>query len=120
VPLGGKMHFHPQRWAKVYEHWMANIQDWCISRQLWWGHRIPVWTKRAMFPNTDEVFLSVHYPDDPKSGIVTRVLPNAAGELYFSAENLEPDGSCDLYALTFSSAGAEYLDAAGYTQDPDV
>jgi valyl-tRNA synthetase len=40
-----KMRFHPQRWAKVYDHWLANIQDWCISRQLWWGHRIPVWTK---------------------------------------------------------------------------
>ncbi|HEV2438312.1 MAG TPA: valine--tRNA ligase [Verrucomicrobiae bacterium] len=39
-----KMQFHPQRWAKVYDHWMGNIQDWCISRQLWWGHRIPVWT----------------------------------------------------------------------------
>ena len=37
------MHFHPQRWAKVYDHWMNGIQDWCISRQLWWGHRIPVW-----------------------------------------------------------------------------
>jgi len=39
----GEMKFHPDRWAKVYDHWMGNIQDWCISRQLWWGHRIPVW-----------------------------------------------------------------------------
>ncbi len=39
----GGMRFHPDRWAKVYDHWLANIQDWCISRQLWWGHRIPVW-----------------------------------------------------------------------------
>ncbi len=38
-----EMKFHPDRWAKVYDHWMGNIQDWCISRQLWWGHRIPVW-----------------------------------------------------------------------------
>ncbi len=38
-----QMRFHPDRWAKVYDHWMANIKDWCISRQLWWGHRIPVW-----------------------------------------------------------------------------
>ncbi len=35
--------FRPERWAKTYAHWMENIQDWCISRQLWWGHRIPVW-----------------------------------------------------------------------------
>ncbi|MBI3933340.1 MAG: class I tRNA ligase family protein, partial [Acidobacteria bacterium] len=33
----------PERWVKVYEHWMTNIRDWCISRQLWWGHRIPAW-----------------------------------------------------------------------------
>ncbi len=39
----GELQFYPDRWAKVYDHWMANIQDWCISRQLWWGHRIPVW-----------------------------------------------------------------------------
>lgn len=38
--------FFPERWEKVYEHWLENIQDWCISRQLWWGHRIPVWYKQ--------------------------------------------------------------------------
>jgi len=37
--------FFPERWERVYDYWLENIQDWCISRQLWWGHRIPVWTK---------------------------------------------------------------------------
>ena len=35
--------FHPQNWDKTYFNWMDNIQDWCISRQIWWGHRIPAW-----------------------------------------------------------------------------
>jgi valyl-tRNA synthetase len=39
----GLIRFFPDRWEKVYDHWLENIQDWCISRQLWWGHRIPVW-----------------------------------------------------------------------------
>jgi len=39
----GRVHFHPQRWVKTYRHWLENIKDWCISRQLWWGHRIPAY-----------------------------------------------------------------------------
>ncbi len=39
----GDIKFVPENWDKTYYHWMENIQDWCISRQLWWGHRIPAW-----------------------------------------------------------------------------
>jgi valyl-tRNA synthetase len=39
----GKIRFVPDRFSKIYYHWMENIRDWCISRQLWWGHRIPAW-----------------------------------------------------------------------------
>lgn len=39
----GRVKFQPERWTKVYMHWMNNIRDWCISRQIWWGHRIPAY-----------------------------------------------------------------------------
>ena len=39
----GKIRFIPENWSKVYFEWMRNIHDWCISRQLWWGHQIPAW-----------------------------------------------------------------------------
>lgn len=43
VVESGTIRFEPESWTKTYLHWMNNIQDWCISRQLWWGHRIPAW-----------------------------------------------------------------------------
>ncbi len=51
----GKLRFHPDYWSKTYLHWMENIRDWCISRQLWWGHRIPIWYAEdgTMFVSAD-------------------------------------------------------------------
>ena len=40
---GGQVRFVPDHWASTYTHWLENIQDWCVSRQLWWGHQIPAW-----------------------------------------------------------------------------
>jgi len=56
----GRIKFHPKRWTKVYLNWMENIQDWCISRQIWWGHRIPLWYCR------DCQNLALASVDDPK------------------------------------------------------
>lgn len=45
-----EIHFHPAKFKNLYRHWMENVKDWCISRQLWWGHRIPAWyTKDGAF-----------------------------------------------------------------------
>ncbi len=55
----GRIQFHPAHWSKVYLHWMENIHDWCISRQLWWGHRIPVFTNTE----TGEEIVSKTPPD---------------------------------------------------------
>jgi len=55
-----KINFHPDHWGKTYFHWMENIRDWCISRQLWWGHRIPVWYHKE----TGEIYCNVEPPKD--------------------------------------------------------
>ncbi|HNC23093.1 MAG TPA: valine--tRNA ligase [Opitutaceae bacterium] len=61
----GHIQFHPERWTKVYLHWLENIQDWCISRQLWWGHRIPVWYRKGADRSDPKNWhVSVHGPAD--------------------------------------------------------
>jgi valyl-tRNA synthetase len=71
----GKIKFYPKRWTKVYLNWMQNIQDWCISRQIWWGHRLPVYYCK----NCQEERLSVigehRTPNTEKGIIVSRVTP---------------------------------------------
>jgi valyl-tRNA synthetase len=67
----GKLRFTPNRWIGVYLHWMENIRDWCISRQLWWGHRIPAYTCQSC----QEVMVAAQQPEKcPKCGATTGIL----------------------------------------------
>ena len=64
----GDIKFHPPHWVKTYDHWMENINDWCISRQLWWGHQIPVWYKKGEDSSLKEnIHVSVVGPKDPEN-----------------------------------------------------
>jgi valyl-tRNA synthetase len=80
--LDGRIKFYPDRWTKVYIGWMENIRDWCISRQLWWGHRIPV-----------------YYCDDCENMMVKRVRPEKCDKC--SSSNLYQDE--DVLDTWFSS-----------------
>ncbi|HET6724892.1 MAG TPA: valine--tRNA ligase, partial [Gammaproteobacteria bacterium] len=59
----GDIRFVPENWSKTYFEWIRNIQDWCISRQLWWGHRIPAWYDEAgnIYVGRDEAEVRIKY-----------------------------------------------------------
>ena len=65
----GEIKFHPENWIKTYFNWMNNIEDWCISRQIWWGHRIPAWYDNDgnVYVGYSENDVRSHYSLDKRS-----------------------------------------------------
>jgi len=62
--------FYPAHWEKVYAQWLENIQDWCISRQVWWGHRVPAWYPKQRSEIRDqesEIYVGIEPPADPEN-----------------------------------------------------
>src|SRR5256885_766533 len=62
--------FWPKHWEKVYEQWIKNIQDWCISRQVWWGHRIPAWYRKqrpGVGIQKSDIYVGIKPPKDPQN-----------------------------------------------------
>jgi valyl-tRNA synthetase len=125
--------FFPAHWEKVYAQWLENIQDWCISRQVWWGHRIPVWRPPA---SANEQWVDVTIPEvelrhlevttDLQKAEATSVsLSRVQGHttLFQAYGEMRPGWKVrvsDLYAATTSQLEARELERRDWTQDPDT
>ncbi len=94
----GTIRFFPDRYARTYEAWHENIRDWCVSRQLWWGHRIPVWSKTGPAPS--ELINRAEQSNDT-------AIVQTSDATHIALRTDEVDLIAD-------------IEAAGFRRDPDV
>jgi valyl-tRNA synthetase len=107
-----RIRFHPERWTKTYTHWMKHLRDWCISRQLWWGHRVPI---RRPGPDCSAAQITearaLLKEAAKKFPVVPRELPATEDHPIASLEAAIAPGAEEIEAK---------LTQLGFVQDPDV
>lgn len=113
----GTLKFRPERWKKVYLDWLYNVQDWCISRQLWWGHQIPIWYDADGVPAGSREDLEIGQPHPVTGKPIVRQDPDvldtwASSWLWPFATLGWPDQTSDLsrfYPTHFLSTAREII-----------